>query len=192
MLLTDEKFYLEALNTDIPALAEAAEHWRAGRPNEAEHTFADFIKSFLKPSVYFQTPDCGSDNLWMYKSESEDDAANRICEGKLMSCGVMHDFGSVDMIDWEHNPTYNGYEEWPWQLNRHHEFRCLGKVYRKTGDEKYARAYASLLRGWIESAECPEDISGYKTVTWRTIHRQSRQGQGIHAMADEYAVDDVV
>ncbi len=194
MLLTDEKFYLETLNTDIPALAIAAAHWRAGRSKEADHVFADYIKSVLKPEIYFQTPDYEADNQWMPKGESKHEAANRICEGKLMSCGVMHDFGSIDRVNWEHNPTYNSYEEWPWQLNRHHEFRCLGKIYRETGDEKYARAYATLLRSWIESAECPEDISGYQTVTWRTIEAGIRMGKNwhyaIHAFLCSPSVDD--
>ena len=192
MLLTDEKFYLESLNTDIPALTLAAEHWRAGRVAEAERTFADFIKSFLKPEVYFQTPNYESENQWM--TDSEKTTADLVCEGKLMSCGVMYDFGGTDKVNWEFNPTYNGYEEWPWQLNRHHEFLCLGKIYRATGDEKYARAYADLLRSWIESAECPEDISGYQTITWRTIEAGIRMGRNwqyaIHAFLHSPAIDD--
>ena len=194
MLLTDEKFYLETLNTGIPELALAAEYWKAGKVEDAEHTFANYIKAVLKPELYFQTPYYESENAWIYKDEEELKAANRICEGKLMSCGVMHDFGSIEKVDWEYNPTYNGYEEWPWQLNRHHEFRCLGYIYRKTGDEKYARAYATLLRSWIESAECPEDISGYKTITWRTIEAGIRMGKNwhyaIHAFLNSPAVDD--
>lgn len=194
MLLTDEKFYLEVLNTDIPELALAAERWRSGKAAEAERTFADYIKSVLKPELYFQTPATDYDNQWKNKNESEVSTANRICEGKLMSCGVMHDFGSVDRVNWEHNPTYNGYEEWPWQLNRHPEFQLLGSVYRKTGDEKYACAYATLLRSWIESAECPEDISGYKTITWRTIEAGIRMAKNwhaaIHAFLYSPSVDD--
>jgi hypothetical protein len=194
MLLTDEKFYTEALNTEIPALSDAAAHWKAGKLTEAEHIFANYIKSFLSPEVFFQTPDYESENQWMYQNESDDDIADRVCEGKLMSCGIMHDCGGIDKVDWEHNPTYNGYEEWPWQLNRHHEFICLGKVYRKTGNEKYARAYASLLRSWIESTECPKDISGYKTITWRTIEAGIRMGRNwqyaIHAFLHSPSVDD--
>ena len=70
MLLTDEKFYLETLNTDIPALALAAEHWKAGRTAEAERDFADYIKSALRPEIYFQTPDTDYDNQWKNKNNS--------------------------------------------------------------------------------------------------------------------------
>lgn len=194
MLLTDEKFFLETLNTEIPALALAAEHWKAGRTAEANRTFADYVKSALKPEVYFQTPNYEPESSWMQKGESHRDTADRVCEGKLMSCGVMHDFGGVEKVDWEYNPTYNAYEEWPWQLNRHPEFRCLGRAYRETDDEKYARAYAILLRSWIESAECPADISGYKTVTWRTIEAGIRMSKNwhyaIHAFLHSPSIDD--
>ena len=57
MLLTDEKFYMEVLNTDIPALALAAEHWKAGNVSEAERAFSEYIKSALRPEIYFRTPD---------------------------------------------------------------------------------------------------------------------------------------
>ena len=194
MLLTDEKFYLETLNTEIPALALAAEYWKTGKTAKAEHTFAEYIKSVLNPEIYFQIPDTDYDNKWINENENEISVANRICEGKLMSCGVMHDFGDVDRVNWEYNPTYNGYEEWPWQLNRHPEFQLLGRAYRKSHDEKYACAYATLLRSWIETAECPEDISGYKTITWRTIEAGIRMSKNwhyaIHAFLNSPSVDD--
>ena len=194
MLLTDEKFYTQVLNTDIPELNEVAGLWRRGNVEGAESAFARFIKKTLRPEIYFKTPYYERENSWAYSRESDLDAANRICEGKLMSCGVMHDFGGTDKVDWESNPTYNGYVEWPFQLNRHHEFRCLGRVYRDTGDEKYAEAYANLVRSWIENTECPEDLTGYGTKTWRTIEVGIRMAKNwhysIHAFLNSPSVDD--
>ncbi len=40
-----------------------------------------------------------------------------------------------------------------WELNRHHQFVVLGRAYRATGDERYARAAVSMLADWI--AQCP-------------------------------------
>lgn len=194
MLLTDEKFYTGALNTDIPALKEVSGLWASGRVSEAECAFAKFIRSELRPDIYFKTPYYPRENVWAYKEESDKDAADRIANGKLMSCGIMHDFGGTDKVDWESNPTYNGYVEWPYQLNRHHEFRCLGRVYRDTGDEKYAIAFANLVRSWIESCECPEDLSGYSTKTWRTIEAGLRMTSNwhyaIHAFLHSPSIDD--
>ena len=194
MLLSDDRFFLEVLNTDIPELYRAAELWREGRGAEAEHCFAEYVKGTLDPELYFKTPYYERENAWAYREESDIEAADRIAEGKLMSCGVMWDFGGVDSVDWEFNPTYNGYVEWHYQLNRHHEFRCLGRAYRDTGDEKYARAYAALLRSWIETTECPEDLTGYGTKTWRTIEVGIRMAKNwhysIHAFLHSPSVDD--
>ena len=194
MLLTDEKFYTGALNTDIPALKAVSELWIDGKHKEAEHAFAEFIKSELRPDIYFQTPYYPRENVWAYDNESDREVADRVAEGKMMSCGIMHDFGGTDKVEWESNPTYNGYVEWPYQLNRHHEFRPLGRVYRDTGDEKYAIAFANLIRSWIESCECPEDISGYSTKTWRTIETGMRMIRSwhyaIHAFLHSPSIDD--
>ena len=123
MLLSDERFFTEVLNTDIPALAEVSGLWTSGKRSEAESAFAAFIKGELRPDIYFKTPYYPRENVWAYKEESDREAADRIACGRLMSCGIMHDFGGTDKVDWESNPTYNGYVEWPYQLNRHHEFR---------------------------------------------------------------------
>ena len=55
------------------------------------------------------------------------------------------------------------------QLSRHHEWRCLGKVYRDTKEEKYAKKFVELFTSWCENEICPESISGYATNCWRTI-----------------------
>ena len=194
MLLSDERFFTEALNTDVPAIAEISRLWTDGRVIEAEQAFACFIKETLQPDTYFKTPYYPRENVWAYDDESDREVADRVATGRLMSCGIMHDFGGTDKVDWESNPTYNGYVEWPYQLNRHHEFRCLGRVYRDTGDEKYAIAFANLIRSWIESCECPEDLSGYSTKTWRTIEAGMRMIRSwhyaIHAFLHSPSIDD--
>ena len=87
-----------------------------------------------------------------------------------MSCGVMHDFGAKNPVDWFHNPTYNGYREWTWQLSRHHEWRHLARMYRRTKDERYARGIVELMKSYIDATECPgPEVSGFATDAWRTI-----------------------
>ena len=51
MLLTDEKFYLESLNTDIPALALAAEHWMPIDPQFAKAIDAGAAESLVIPEI---------------------------------------------------------------------------------------------------------------------------------------------
>lgn len=194
MILSDERFYCEVLDTDIPALAKAAGLYKIGDTEAAAHTFAEFIKKNIDTDLYFKTPYYPRENIWAYPDESDREVADRVCEGKLMSCGIMHDFGGTSKVDWESNPTYNSYVEWPYQLNRHHEFRCLGRVYRDTCDEKYAKAYADLIRSWIENCECPRDLPGNQTKSWRTLEAGLRMisnwQYAIHAFLHSPSVDD--
>jgi hypothetical protein len=49
-----------------------------------------------------------------------------------------------------------------WEPNRHHQLVTLGRAYRATGDEKYARAVVEQIDSWIE--QCP---FGYG-MNWRS------------------------
>ena len=80
------------------------------------------------------------ENIFFYPGETEKEIADRVCTGELISCGTPCQFG--DQVDWFANPTYNQYAEWTWQLSRHNEWKILALVYRKTGDERYAKACA--------------------------------------------------
>ena len=89
-------------------------------------------------------------------------------EYKMISCGIPWHFED-HKVDWEFNPTYNAYKEWPWQLSRHAEWRALAKYYLITGDEKAAQTYADMLDSWIKQAVVPADLPGHATWCWRTI-----------------------
>ena len=48
------------------------------------------------------------------------------------------------------NPTAIGEIKTTWELNRHQFWLHLGRAYWYTGDEKYAREWASQLRSWLD------------------------------------------
>jgi len=179
LLITDEKFFGEVLNVNIPALSNLLTIYKKKGLAAAEKQFADYIRGALEPEKYFQVPYYEKENSWSYSYESDMDAAERILSGSLMSCGYMHQFPN-GKIDWECNPTYNTYSEWTWQLSRHHEFRCLGKCYRDTGNEKFAKGFADLLMSWCEQAVCPENANPYTTNCWRTIEAGIRMTKNWH------------
>ena len=87
---------------------------------------------------------------------------------KMNSCGIPWHFKDHH-IDWEFNPTYNNYSEWPWQLSRHAEWNALARYYLLTGDEKAARTYADMLDSWLRQAVVPVDLPHNATWCWRTI-----------------------
>ena len=167
MFITDKKFFCEEINTDIPELRNIAFTYENKGLAAAEKQLADYVRQAATPGAYFRVPYYARENEWAYPYEDDKAVADRVIENKLMSCGYMHDF--KDKVEWEHNPTYNNYVEWVFQLSRHHEWRCLGKVYRDMGDEKYAEKFVELFTGWCENEICPESVSGYATNCWRTI-----------------------
>ena len=179
MLITDEKFFGEVLNQNIPALSDLYQVYKENGLAAAEKQFADYVRGALESEKYFQIPYYERENSWSYPHESDLEAAERILTGSLMSCGYMHAFPN-GVIDWECNPTYNAYAEWTWQLSRHHEFRCLGKCYRDTGDEKFAKGFVDLLMSWCEQAVCPEKANPYTTNCWRTIEAGIRMTKNWH------------
>jgi parallel beta-helix repeat protein len=66
-------------------------------------------------------------------------------------------------IDWASRPVADN--EWVWQLNRMTFWDAMGKAYRQTGDEKYAREWASQLMDWVEKNPRDED----HRYAWRSI-----------------------
>jgi len=69
--------------------------------------------------------------------------------------------------DWNHTgPKRN--REFAFQLNRHAFFLHLLQAYRKTGDEKYARAFDQRLRDWVLHTQCPGKKHAY-VWTWRVL-----------------------
>ena len=102
-----------------------------------------------------------------------------IMDYKMISCGIPWHFKD-HVIDWEFNPTYNGYKEWPWQLSRHDEFLQLALYYALTGDENAARTYAEMLGSWLRQAVVPVDLPHNATWCWRTIEAGIRMTLNWH------------
>ncbi len=167
--LSDEKFFCELLDTSVPGLSGIDNLYRESGSAAAEKQFADFIRTVPFPAEQYFAANSGGykENSWTLPDEDQYAAAERIMRHELISCGFPYAFG--ERVDWEYNPTYNGYQEWTWQLSRHHEWRLLALCYRETGDERYARAFCELFKSWAEQTEVPENASGFATKCWRTI-----------------------
>ena len=67
-------------------------------------------------------------------------------------------------IDFLHQPGND--PEWIYAFNRLKHFISLGEAYHLTKDEKYASAFASQAKSWIENVR-PDDSAAAKA--WRTI-----------------------
>ena len=187
--LTDRKFFTECLDRSIPELAPLAALAEAGEFAEAQRRFAAYVRRTLDPAVYL----AGEKAALEKNADRVLEAAARPMKHHFISCRVPYTFGEV--IDWEFNPTYNGYKEWPWQLNRHPEWRAMAEAYLLTGDEAYPAEWSRQFMSWARQAQVPENASGFATVCWRTIEAGIRMQTWmyvLHAYLRSPSVSDEV
>lgn len=185
MMLTDEKFFCEKLNKSLEGLEGIDKTYTEKGLAAAEKQFGDFIRGYLKPEKYFRMPYYGRENAWARRDEDDFAASERIIKGELCSVGYFTKFPDTKSVDWYSNPTANQYGEWTWQLSRHHEWRCLGRCYRETGDERYTEAFIDFYTTWSEQAECPEwsgngNREHPRNDCWRTIEAGIRMTKNWH------------
>ena len=174
LTITEKLFYTELIRRDLPGLGNLAKIYESEGSRAAEKCFADYVRKNLPYEKYFSIPYAPDENVWRIQGEDDYVTGEKILSLNLMSCGYAHQYeGGV--VDWNLNPTYNGYPEWTYQVNRHHEWRLLGKLYRETGDERYTRCFEGLCSSFIEQTSWPQrgtpeyEKGGGSTDTWRTI-----------------------
>lgn len=84
-------------------------------------------------------------------------------------CGISHQFKDRK-IDWSHNPTCNGYCEWPWQFARMDFLPDLAAYYRETGDGRAARTFVDIVGGFVDTTPPPPPGTPHgATTSWRTL-----------------------
>ena len=169
MRLSDEKFYTEVLDLSIPELKKASELFKNGDSAGAEKVFADYLKSVFpnpktKPQHYY---------VETLGEPDEKKYADMICEGYVCVLDILHKFEN-GVIDWYHNPTYNGYVEFTYHLQYHNDIHVLSKIYEQTGDEKYASRFEYMINSWIEQVECPDKSVPGRPAAWRTLEAGQR------------------
>lgn len=180
--ITEKQFYSELIRNDLPGLEGLGETYEKEGSRAAEKRFADYIRENLPFEKYFSMPYAPEENVWRIKGEDDLVTGEKILAHNLMSCGYAHQYEGED-IDWNLNPTYNGSVEWTYQVNRHHEWRHIAMLYRKTGDERYTRAFENFCSTFIEQTYWPQKGSaeyekgGGSTNTWRTIEIGIRMSQ---------------
>lgn len=168
MRLTTGELLLTKIDHTFPGMEKIPALLAADNLAAAEAAFAAALRASLKPEMYFRIPYYPPENVWLADGESEEEAAERLARGEIIVCGIPHNFGAQG-IRFEVNPTPNQYREWTAQINRHHEWRMLGHLYRETGDEKYARLFVDLFTSWRAQCECPDNGDGYASISFRTI-----------------------
>lgn len=163
-----EEFFTRHIDLTRPEFAGIAEAVAAGNIALADKIFADAMRANEQSKKLREVWVNEVANL---SEKAKNDITKRAVDAmdyKVISCGIPWHFAD-HKIDWEFNPTYNAYKEWPWQLSRHPEWTMLAKYYLMTGDEKAAETYSDMLDSWVKQAVVPVDLGGHATWCWRTI-----------------------
>lgn len=171
--LTDADFF-QKIDITRPGLEGIPAAVQAGDFATARRLFAAEVRRTLQPERFLTIRREFKASNFMHEGETTEQAAERILQGELISCGTPHRFEGK--VDWFANPTYNQYKEWTWQLSRHPEWGILAKRYRETGDERFAAGFVRFFDSWVKQALVPENESGEATLCWRTIEAGIRMG----------------
>ena len=162
---TVAEFLGKYVDTSIPALSSIPAAMAEGRVADAEKTFADYVRGAVRARAEKRRARRVTDPKRVRDLAQK---AESVMAFNFSTCGTPHHF-PCHRIDWEANPTFNGYHEWTWQLSRHDEFCRLAASYLATGDERIARAWTHMLGSWFDQAQVPLEATPYQTACWRTI-----------------------
>ena len=105
--ITREYFFTELLDRSLSGLESIDRVFLEEGCAAAEERFAAYLREHLPvyARLYFSQPDNYMENAWRTDGESDEEVAERILAHRLMSCGVLYDFGAKKPVNWFHNPT---------------------------------------------------------------------------------------
>ena len=157
--INDPKLLLSRLNLDYPGLERVK---AATDPMEA-------VKELL---IYYRKGGAGqhpvkredkAKALMNHASSRDFELADDAMKHIMYGSGGHPTFFRGEEIDWINNPVADN--EWIWQLNRMYFWDSMAKVYWHTGDEKYAKEWASQFLHWTSNTPNDEIHSN----AWRSL-----------------------
>ena len=131
------------LNLDYPGLEQVKALHASGKDSEA----ASALLEYYKQRKGIRTPDVDLKRLKI--SQEEQKWADEALEHTFFAHkGYQPSFNYGQDINWKYWPVQDN--ELRWQLHRHKWFTPMGKAYRLSGDEKYAKEWAFQYMDWIK------------------------------------------
>ncbi len=133
---------LDALDLTMPGLEKVAELHAAGNDSAA----AVELLNYYRARKGFDTGGVNPDKVKVSKTDRKwaDDAMEHTF---FVHKGYQPSFNYGKDINWKYWPVQDN--ELRWQLHRTKWWVPMGKVYRQTGDEKYAAEWVLQYRDWI-------------------------------------------
>lgn len=164
--LTDREFF-QVLNLDYPGLERVRDYVEKGNFISAKKSFVEYIKNRTNPKWFIDLRDFSPSEDKIKRSSSAFSYADRHVNNELYAHNSWYKYGKT--IDWTADHSYDHYDEWIFQLNRHYCWVYLSEAYWASGDEKYAKAFVSQLNGWIDQCKVPENRWNSVGSVWRTL-----------------------
>ena len=139
--LKSEVFSL--LNLDYPGLEKVKALHQEGKDEDAAKALLDYYRA----RTNVKTPDINLKNITIGKEEQKwaDDGLQHTF---FVHKGYQPSYNYGEDINWQYWPVKDN--ELRWQLHRHKWFTPMGKAYRVSGDEKYAKEWAHQYIDWIK------------------------------------------
>ncbi len=149
----------DLLNLDYPGLEAAKSAVRADDYARAREELVRYYRARSAPGWYCEEPPEGGLYPSLETTSADDVLARRFT--------ISSKTAQLEKeINWAVVPY--GDSEFTWLLNRHTFFLEIGRVYLRTGDEKYAQAFNEIIADWIVSNPVPDDPDGRRN-SWRTL-----------------------
>lgn len=154
-----DKTIFEKLNLNYPGLGEVKKLYEQKKYDDA----AEVLLSYFRHRKKVQNPEVSLQNIRVSKEELK--WANEALEHRFFAHkGYQPSYFYGKDIDWTYWPVHDN--ELRWQLHRLKWFIPMGKVYRSTGDEKYAKEWTIEYLDWIKKNPLVElKKSGLKTIS---------------------------
>ncbi len=140
---TPDKDIFSIINLDYKGLEDVKKLHEAGKDTEA----CAALLTYYKQRTKIVNPELDLSHIWISKEEQRwaDDAL----EHKFYSHeGFVPSFFYGKDIDWSYWPVKDN--ELRWQLHRQKWFIPMGKSFRLTGDEKWAKEWTFQYLDWIK------------------------------------------
>ena len=188
-LLSELDFFTNRLDTTIPAFAGIPARVTAGDVAGARKIFADHVRKSLRPDFVLAGWKEKQNTPASIKSLRE--KAALVQDHTLNTLGTSWHFEGP--VEWEFNPTYNGYREWNYHISY---FDCgdpLAELYLLTHDESLARSWRELLLSFISYNPVPLHAGAGSTKCWRSLDTAARTfylTRQIHAFLTSPTCDD--
>ena len=131
------------LNLDYPGLENVKDLHSKGKDAEA----ASALLEYYRARKDVKAPEVNVDKITISKDEQK--WADEALEHTFFSHkGYQPSFNYGKDINWKYWPVKDN--ELRWQLHRHKWFTPMGKAYRLSGDEKYAKEWVFQYMDWIK------------------------------------------